>query len=65
MGWIGGYFASAEAIAQRWTRTTGLAALLCGAVCAVFLVGLVQRFEAGGVKRILQSIFNRASDKGE
>lgn len=65
VGWIGGYFASAEAIGQGWTRTTGLAALFCGAVCVFFLVGLVQWFEAGGVKRILQSFFNRASDKGE
>lgn len=39
--------------------------MFCGAVCVVFLVGLVQWFEAGGVKGILQSFFNRASDKGE
>lgn len=64
VGWIGGYFGAAEAIGWEWTRTTGLVAMGCGAVCVVFLAGLVEWVETGTMPRILRWFFSLRSGKG-
>lgn len=64
VGWIGGYLAAAEAIGQEWTRTTGLVALGCGAVCIVFLAGLVGWVETGTPPRFLRWVLNIRFGKG-
>jgi len=64
VGWIGGYLASAEAIGQEWTRTTGLVALGCGAVCIVFLAGLIGWVETGVPPRFLRWVLSIRFGKG-
>ena len=64
VGWIGGYLASAEAIGQEWTRTTGLVALGCGAVCIVFLAGLIGWVETGTPPRFLRWVLSIRFGKG-
>lgn len=64
VGWIGGYLAAAEAIGQAWTRTTGLVALGCGAVCVVFLAGLVVWVETGTPPRFLRWVLSIRFGKG-
>lgn len=64
VGWVGGYFAAAEAIGQDWTRTTGLVAMACGAVCVVFLAGLVEWVETGTMPRFLRWVLTIRFGKG-
>lgn len=43
VGWIGGYYAAAEVLAQAWTKTSGIAAFGCGLVAVLASISILER----------------------
>lgn len=47
VGWIGGYYGSAEILAQAWTKTSGIAAFGCGLVTVLVSISVLESFNTG------------------
>lgn len=46
-GWLGGYYAAAEVLAQAWTKTSGIAAFGCGLVIVLVSISVLETFSTG------------------
>lgn len=47
VGWIGGYYGSAEILAQAWTKTSGIAAFACGLATVLVSISVLESFNTG------------------
>jgi hypothetical protein len=47
VGWIGGYFGSAELLSLAWTRTSGFSSFVAGLVCVVACISIIEAFQTG------------------
>ncbi|WP_252361410.1 putative holin [Pseudomonas asiatica] len=46
-GWIGGYYGSAEILAQAWTKTSGIAAFSCGLATVLVSISVLESITTG------------------
>lgn len=47
VGWIGGYYGSAEVLAQAWTRTSGITAFGCGLLTVLISISVLESADTG------------------
>ncbi len=57
-GWVGGYYAAAEVLAQAWTKTSGIAAFACGLVTVLVSISVLESFKTGTLPRWLTELPN-------
>lgn len=55
-GWVGGYYASAEILAQAWTKTAGIAAFGCGLVTVLVSISVLESFNTGKLPKWLTEL---------
>lgn len=56
VGWIGGYYAAAEILAQAWTKTSGIAAFACGLVVVLVSISVLESFNTGKLPKWLTEL---------
>lgn len=56
VGWIGGYYASAEILAQAWTKTSGLSSFIASLITVVVGISIIEAFETGKWPAWLQTV---------
>lgn len=55
-GWIGGYYAAAEILAQAWTKTSGIAAFGCGLVTVLVSISVLESVNTGKLPKWLTEL---------
>lgn len=55
-GWIGGYYAAAEILAQAWTKTSGIAAFGCGLITVLVSISVLESFNTGKLPKWLTEL---------
>lgn len=55
-GWLGGYYASAEILAQEWTKTSGIAAFACGLIIVILSISILDALKTGSLPKWLTEI---------
>lgn len=65
-GWVGGYFAAAEILAQAWTKTSGITSFGCGLVTVLASVGILEYLKTGKwMAQLLAAIGRLLPRRGE
>lgn len=65
VGWIGGYFGSAELLSLAWTRTSGFSSFIAGLVCIVVCISVIEAIQTGTWPLWLRSLGGRFFGKGK
>ena len=55
-GWVGGYYASAEVLAQAWTKTSGIAAFGCSLITVLVSISVLETFSTGKLPKWLTEL---------
>lgn len=65
VGWIGGYFASAELLSLAWTKTSGFSSFVGGLICVVVCIGVVETLQSQKFREWLIDRIGRIFGKGK
>ena len=55
-GWVGGYYAAAEVLAQAWTKTSGIAAFGCSLVAVLLSISILESLNTGRLPKWLTEL---------
>lgn len=55
-GWVGGYYAAAEVLAQAWTKTSGIAAFGCSLITVLVSISVLETFSTGKLPKWLTEL---------
>lgn len=55
-GWVGGYYAAAEVLAQAWTKTGGIAAFGCSLITVLVSISVLETFSTGKLPKWLTEL---------
>lgn len=59
VGWIGGYFGTAELMSLAWTQTSGFASFIAGALCVTICISLLEAIQTGKPPKWLSWVLER------
>lgn len=63
VGWIGGYFGSAELLSLAWTKTSGFSSFIAGLVCVVTCISVIESYQTRQLPWWAQALFGRIFGK--
>uniref|UniRef100_A0AAU6W2G2 Holin n=1 Tax=Pseudomonas phage Orisa03 TaxID=3138542 RepID=A0AAU6W2G2_9VIRU len=65
VGWIGGYLATAELLAQAWTKTSGFSSFIGGLVCIVLCIVVVETLQSSVFREWVSGKLGKITGRGK